>query len=163
MKEFLNCTHPSFSYHPDNILSSILNVVNDENLYYCPGGYKRNSFHHINGIWRSLNGLCLITEVKQRRVRFIIGWMIAWDCQVLYTLVGLREPRKLDGSSDWLWVGRKKTSMDVLDSSSQPSFWTAICHSGPFWTGRPKSEKPSKRRLKSRYSSLKRTGLIMRT
>ena len=65
------------------------------------------------GIRRSLNGFCSITEVKQRRARFIIGWVTAWDCQVLYTLVGLGEPRKLDGSSDWLWVGRKRTSMDV--------------------------------------------------
>ena len=31
----------------------------------------------------------------------------------VYTIVGLREPRKSDGSSDWLWVGRKRTSMDV--------------------------------------------------
>ena len=56
---------------------------------------------------------CSITEVKQRLARFIIGWVTACDCQVLYTLVGLREPRKSDGSSDWLWVGRKRTSMDV--------------------------------------------------
>ena len=40
-----------------------------------------------------------ITEVKQRRARFIIGWVTAWDCQVLYTLVGLWEPRKSDGSA----------------------------------------------------------------
>ena len=52
-------------------------------------------------IRRSLNGLCSITEAKQRRARFIIGWVTAWDCQVLYTLVGLREPRKSDGSSDF--------------------------------------------------------------
>ena len=31
----------------------------------------------------------------------------------VYTLVGLREPRKSDGSSDWPRVGRKRTSMDV--------------------------------------------------
>ena len=43
---------------------------------------------NLNGIRRSLNGLCLITEVKQRRARFVIGWVTAWDCQVLYTLVG---------------------------------------------------------------------------
>ena len=65
------------------------------------------------GIRCSLNGLSSITEVKQRRARFIIGWVTAWDCQVLYALVGLRKPRKSDGSSDWLWVGRKRTSMDV--------------------------------------------------
>ena len=43
-----------------------------------------------------------ITEVKQRRARarFTIEWVTAWDRQVLYTLVGLREPRKSDGSSD---------------------------------------------------------------
>ena len=40
------------------------------------------------------------------------GWPPG-DCQVLYTLVGLREPRKSDGSSDWPRVGRKRTSMDV--------------------------------------------------
>ena len=67
----------------------------------------------IYGIRRSLNDLCSITEVKQRRARFIIGWVTAWDCQVRYKLVGFREPRKSDGSSDWLWVGRKRTSMDV--------------------------------------------------
>ena len=67
----------------------------------------------IYGIRRSLNGLCSITVVKLRRARFIIGWVTAWDCQVLYTFVGLREPRKSDGSSDWLWVGRKRTTMDV--------------------------------------------------
>ena len=65
------------------------------------------------GIRRSLIGVCSITEVKQRRALLIIGWVTAWDCQVLYALVGLREPRKSDGSSDWLWVGRKRTSMDV--------------------------------------------------
>ena len=76
----------------------------------------------IYGIRRCLIGVGSITEVKQRRARFIIGWVTAWDCQVPYTLqdivqrcrvVGLREPRKSDGSSDWLWVGRKITSMDV--------------------------------------------------
>ena len=40
------------------------------------------------------------------------GWPPG-DCQVLYTLVGLREPRKSDGSSDWPRVGRKRISMDV--------------------------------------------------
>ena len=73
------------------------------------------------GIRRSLIGVGSITEVKERCARFIIGWVTAWDCQVLYTLghvqrcrvVGRREPRKSDGSSDWTRVGRKKTSMDV--------------------------------------------------
>ena len=41
---------------------------------------------HLYGIRRSLNGWCSITEVKQRRARFIIEWVTAWDCQVLYTL-----------------------------------------------------------------------------
>ena len=54
----------------------------------------------LYGIQSSLNGLCSITEVKQRRARFIIGSVTAWDCQVLNTVVGLREPRKSDGSSD---------------------------------------------------------------
>ena len=54
----------------------------------------------IYGIRISLIVIGSITEAKQRRARFIIGWVIAWDCQVLYTLVGLREPRKSDGSSD---------------------------------------------------------------
>ena len=40
----------------------------------------------INGIRRSLIGVGSITEVKQRRARFIIGRVTAWDCQVLYTL-----------------------------------------------------------------------------
>ena len=55
---------------------------------------------YLYGIRRSLIVIGSITEVKQRRARFIIGWVTAWDCQVLYTLVGLREPRKSDGSSD---------------------------------------------------------------
>ena len=54
----------------------------------------------IYGIRRSLIVIGSITEVKQRRARFIIGWVTAWDCQLLYTLVGLREPRKSDGLSD---------------------------------------------------------------
>ena len=61
------------------------------NASHCPLMY---------GIRRSLIGVCSITEVKQRRARFIIGWVTAWDCQVLYTLVGLRELRESDGSSD---------------------------------------------------------------
>ena len=59
---------------------------------------------HINkviyGIRRSLIVIVSITEVKQRRARCIIRWVTAWDCQVLYTLVWLREPRKSYGSSD---------------------------------------------------------------
>ena len=38
------------------------------------------------GIQRWLIGVGSITEVKQRRARFIIGWVTAWDCQVPYTL-----------------------------------------------------------------------------
>ena len=38
------------------------------------------------GIRRCLIGVGSITEVKQRRARFIIGWVTAWDCQVPYTL-----------------------------------------------------------------------------
>ena len=49
---------------------------------------------------REIIGVVSITEVKERRARFITGWVNAWDCQVLYTLVGLRESRKSDGSSD---------------------------------------------------------------
>ena len=49
---------------------------------------------HKYGIRRYLIGVGSITEVKQRRARLIIGWVTAWDCQLLYTLVGLREPRK---------------------------------------------------------------------
>ena len=45
----------------------------------------------IYGLRRSLIVIGSITEVKQRRARFIIGWVTAWDCQVLSTLVGLRE------------------------------------------------------------------------
>ena len=40
----------------------------------------------IYGIRRCLIGVGLITEVKQRRARFIIGWVTAWDCQVPYRL-----------------------------------------------------------------------------
>ena len=38
------------------------------------------------GIQRCLIGVGLITEVKQRRARLIIGWVTARDCQVPYTL-----------------------------------------------------------------------------
>ena len=67
----------------------------------------------LYGIRRYLFGDGSIIEVKQLRARFIIGWVTALDCQVLYTLVGLREPRKSDGSSNWPRVGRRRTSMDV--------------------------------------------------
>ena len=40
----------------------------------------------IYRIRRCLIGVGSITEVKQRRARFIIGWVTAWDCQVPYTL-----------------------------------------------------------------------------
>ena len=56
----------------------------------------------LYGIRRLLtvSGVGSITVVKRRSAQFIIIWLTAWDCQVLYTLVGLREPRKSDGSSD---------------------------------------------------------------
>ena len=38
---------------------------------------------HIYGIRRSLSDVSSITEVKRRRARLIIGWVTAWDCQVL--------------------------------------------------------------------------------
>ena len=40
----------------------------------------------IYGIRHKLIGVGSITEVKQRRARSIIGWVTAWDYQVLYTL-----------------------------------------------------------------------------
>ena len=40
----------------------------------------------VYGIRRCLIGVGLITEVKQRRARFIIGWVTVRDCQVPYTL-----------------------------------------------------------------------------
>ena len=73
-------------------------------------------------IRHQLIGVGSIFEAKQRQARTIIGWVTAWDYQVLYTLGhtcsdvvswGSREPRKWDGSSDWPRVGRKKTSMYV--------------------------------------------------
>ena len=39
-----------------------------------------------NGIRRWLIGVGSNTEVKQRRARFIIGWVTGWECQVPYTL-----------------------------------------------------------------------------
>ena len=36
---------------------------------------------YIYGIRRCLIGVGSITEVKQRRARFIIGWVTAWDCK----------------------------------------------------------------------------------
>ena len=41
---------------------------------------------YIYGIRRCLIGVGSITEVKQRRARFIIGWVTAWDCKVPYTV-----------------------------------------------------------------------------
>ena len=43
------------------------------------GGYT------VHGIRRCLIGVSSITEVKQRRARFIFGWVTAWDWQVPYT------------------------------------------------------------------------------
>ena len=37
-------------------------------------------------IRHQLIGVGLITEAKQRQARTIIGWVTAWDYQVLYTL-----------------------------------------------------------------------------
>ena len=59
--------------------------------------------HGIIKIRRYLIGVGSITEVKQRRARFIIGWVTTLDFQVQYArcrVVGIREPRKSDGSSD---------------------------------------------------------------
>ena len=81
--------------------------------YHYPLSTTATEYGVLYGIRRSLIVIGSITEVKQRRARSIIGWVSAWDCQVLYTPVGLREPRKSDGSSDWPRVGRKRTSMDV--------------------------------------------------
>ena len=67
----------------------------------------------LYGIRRSLIVIGSITEVKQRCARFIIGWVTAWDCQVLYTVVGLREPRKSDGSSIFLELDLDITSNDI--------------------------------------------------
>ena len=50
----------------------------------CTEIYKRSPSQC--GIRSCLIGVGSITEVKQRRARFIIGWVIAWDCQVAYTL-----------------------------------------------------------------------------
>ena len=82
--------------------SYIQKVLCSEGPMFRKKLFKRSYIQKVlcsNGIRRLLNGLCSITEVKQRRARFIIEWVTAWDCQVLYTLVGLREPRKSDGLS----------------------------------------------------------------
>ena len=89
------------------------NSVFDHTTTHYPLSTTTTEYGVLCGIRRSLIVIGSITEVKQRRARSIIGWVTAWDCQVLYTLVGLREPRKSDGSSDWPRVGRKRTSMDV--------------------------------------------------
>ena len=92
-----------------------------EGTYIVRTTFNRFMTWSIYGIRRQLIDVGSITEVEQRRAQFIIGWVTAWGirkvrhraCQVLYTLVGLGEPRKSDGSSDWPRVGRKRTSMDV--------------------------------------------------
>ena len=74
------------SHHPQEVLLAQFSLyVHKAGPYYI----RNTAFAHRS-----------ITEVKQRRARFIIGWVTAWDCQVPYILVGLREPRKSDGSSD---------------------------------------------------------------
>ena len=73
------------------------------------------------GIQRSLIGVGSITEVKQRRARFIIGWVTAWDCQVMYTLGHVARSDVLSWGSEnhvnqmarLTRVIRKITSMDV--------------------------------------------------
>ena len=41
--------------------------------------HKKQMGSSSNGIRRSLNGLCSITEVKQRRALYIIVWVTACD------------------------------------------------------------------------------------
>ena len=43
-------------------------------------------YSNLYEIRRCLIGVGSITEVKQRRARFIIEWVTAWDCQVPYIL-----------------------------------------------------------------------------
>ena len=40
----------------------------------------------IYGIRLCRIGVGSFTEVKERRARFIIGWVTAWDCQMPYTI-----------------------------------------------------------------------------
>ena len=47
---------------------------------------KSSLQEYIYGIRRFVIGAGSITEVKQRRARFIIGWVTAWDCHVPHTL-----------------------------------------------------------------------------
>ena len=39
-------------------------------------------------IYRAITPTVIITEVKQRLARLIIGWVTARDCQVLYVILG---------------------------------------------------------------------------
>ena len=79
-----------------------------EGTYIVKTTFNRFMTWSIYGIRRQLIDVGSITEVEQRRAQFIIGWVTAWGirkvrhraCQVMYTLVGLGEPRKSDGSSD---------------------------------------------------------------
>ena len=64
----------------NNITKLILNALSGVKVLTC----LRSCF--IYGIQRCVIGVGSITEVKQRRARFIIGWVTAWDCQVPYTL-----------------------------------------------------------------------------
>ena len=94
----------------DLYLTFKFRIVTDKKMrFLCIWTIK----YYLYGIRRSLIVVGSIIEVKQRRARFLIRWVTAWDCQVLYTVVALREPRKSDGSSDWPRVGRKRTSMDA--------------------------------------------------
>ena len=52
----------------------------------------------VYGIRGCLIGVSLVTEVKQRRARFIIGWVIAWDCQAPH------RPTLLHRGDAVLWV-----------------------------------------------------------
>ena len=60
-----------------------------EGTYIVRPTFNRFMTWSIYGIRRQLIGVGFITEVRQRRARFIIGWVTAWG------------------------TGRKRTSMDV--------------------------------------------------
>ena len=65
---------------------NLYNRVQIASTNWLKGIFQRCCGLIQHGIRRCLIGVGSITEVKQRRARFIIGWVTAWDCQVPYTL-----------------------------------------------------------------------------
>ena len=88
---FLLLYHPLPAYPQSEIRHKFHHIPVFSSYRWMFAGWWPNSKRWcialcVRGIRRCLIGVGSITEVRQRRARFIIGWVTAWDCQVPYTL-----------------------------------------------------------------------------